>query len=119
MRLRGLAWLMAVPLLAGCVNVLAQRQAELSQWIGKPETMLVGAMGAPTRTYDTDGMKFLTYEDQRVEYVPGAPGFYGAGPFWYGGGGFPPEVVTSTCMTTFTIAKGIVQAFSLRGNACG
>jgi hypothetical protein len=118
MTVRPFRCLITLLLVAGCANGLAQRQAELSQWIGRPEAMLVGAMGAPARTYETGQMKFLTYEDRRVDYVPGSPYYYGPGPFW-SGGGFPPEVVTSTCDTTFTISGGIVRAFSLRGNACG
>ena len=103
---------------AGCANGLAQRQAELTQWVGKPETALVGIFGVPSRIYETGGMKFLTYDDQRVEFIPGSP-YYGPGPFWYGGGGFPPTVITLQCETTFTIADCVVRAFSLRGNACG
>jgi hypothetical protein len=111
-------WFIAfTALAAGCANQLAQRQAELAQWVGKPETNLVGIMGAPTRSYEAGGMKFLTYEDQRVEIVPGSP-YYGAGPFRYGGG-IPPNAITLVCETTFTIAGGVVRAFSLRGNACG
>jgi hypothetical protein len=104
--------------LAGCGNMLASRQAELSVWVGKPETELVGAMGAPSRIYETGGMKFLTYEERRVEIDPGMPSFIGPGPFWYGGG-FPPTATTLVCDTIFTIAGGVVRAYSLRGNACG
>ncbi|MDQ2762256.1 MAG: hypothetical protein M3Y22_01805 [Pseudomonadota bacterium] len=104
-------------LLACCSNRLAARQAELSRWVGQPETELVGIMGAPTRSYDSGGMKFLTYEESRVEIVPACP-YFGPGPFWYGGG-FPPTVTNLVCDTTFTVAGGIVRAFSLRGNACG
>lgn len=102
---------------AGCTNGFAQRQNELVKWIGRPETELAGAMGAPSRLYETGGMKFLTYEDRRTEIVPGSP-FYNGGPFGYGGG-FPPTATTLVCDTTFTIGGGVVRAFSLRGNACG
>ncbi len=110
-------------LLAGCTNGLAARQAELSQWIGKPEVALLAAMGAPNRSYQTSGMKFLTYDDRRVEIVPGSPAFgpgpyFAPDPFWYGSG-FPPTATTLVCDTTFTVAGGLVRAFSLRGNACG
>jgi hypothetical protein len=114
-------WLLAVTALAaGCANGLAERQAALGVWVGKPETELLGIMGAPTRSYDAGGMTFLTYEDRRLEIVPGAPYPYpyGLGPFGYGGG-FPPTAATLVCDTTFTVAGGIVRAFSLRGNACG
>jgi len=105
-------------LLAGCTDGLAVRQAQLAQWVGRPETDLVGMMGAPSRSYEAGGMKFLTWEDWRVEIVPGAP--YGFGPWPYGyGGGFPPTTQTLVCDTTFTIGGGVVRAFSLRGNACG
>lgn len=120
---RGL-WLVGLlGLAAGCTNHLALRQAELSAWVGQPEVDLVAAMGAPARTYETGGMKFLTYDDRRIEVIPGSPGFgpgpyFGADPYWYGGG-FPPTATTLVCDTTFTVAKGVVRAFSLRGNACG
>lgn len=103
---------------AGCTDRLVQRQSELAQWVGRPETELAGAMGAPSRTYEAGGMKFLTYEDRRIEIVPGSPSYYGAGPFGYGGG-FPPTATTLVCATTFSIGGGVVRAFSLRGNACG
>lgn len=104
--------------LTGCVSGLANRQAQLSMWVGKPEVELVGIMGAPSRTYETAGMKFLTYEERHVEIVPSTPYTFGPGPFWYGGG-FPPTATTLVCDTTFTIAAGVVRAYSLRGNACG
>ena len=115
-RLLGVIGLAVV--IAGCTNVLAQRQAELAQWVGRPETERVGAMGAPSRSYETGGMKFLTYEDRRTEIVPGSPYYYGPGPFGWGGG-VPPTATTLVCDTTFTIGGGVVRAFSLRGNACG
>lgn len=105
-------------LLAGCVDGVANRQAQLSMWVGKPETELVGIMGAPSRTYEAGGMKFLTYEERHVEIVPGTPYYFGPGQFW-NGGGFPPTATTLVCDTTFTIGAGVVRAYSLRGNACG
>jgi hypothetical protein len=110
--------LIAAGLLAGCVAGLATRQAELSQWVGRPETELLGAMGAPNRSYESGGMKFLTYEERRVEVVPGTPYYFGPGPFG-DGSPFPPTTTTLGCDTTFTVAAGVVRAFSLRGNACG
>ena len=114
-----LLWLLGLgALAAGCTDRLAVRQAELARWVGRPETDLVGIMGARSRTYETGGMKFLTYEDRRVDIVPGSPFYYRPGPFGYGGG-FPPTATTLVCDTTFTTGGGVVRAFSLRGNACG
>ncbi|HEX2943986.1 MAG TPA: hypothetical protein VHO91_23225 [Rhodopila sp.] len=110
-------WLLTALALTGCVNGLAQRQAELNQWVGKPEAALLAAMGAPNRAYETNGMKFLTFEERSMDIIPGGP-FFGPGPFGFDGG-FPPETVTYVCDTTFTIVDGTVRAYSLRGNGCG
>jgi hypothetical protein len=107
--------------LAGCVNQLAQRQAILNQLVGRPEPELVQQFGVPTRTYETDGVKYLAYNESRVDIVPSLPP-YGIGPWWdYGayGGGFPPQVVNLVCETTFAVAGGVVKSYTLRGNACG
>ncbi len=108
-------------LLAGCTNQLAARQAQLGRLVGHSEVDLVQAMGIPTRTFDTGGMRFLAYEDRRVEFVPGSPFPYLGGPYYSGfyGGGFPPEVINLTCDTTFTLEAGVVRSVALRGNACG
>jgi hypothetical protein len=105
-------------LLAACADTLAARQAYLSKFVGQPETAVVQAMGVPNRTIETGGIRFLAYDERRVDVVPGMPGY---GPWfngWYGGG-FPPQVVERKCETTFEIADGSVRAFTLRGNACG
>jgi hypothetical protein len=109
--------LVLLMLLAGCVNQLAARQAFLNQFIGQPESTLVQQMGVPTRSIETDGVKYLAYTESRTDVIPGAPG-YGWGWGWYGGG-IPPQVVTLTCETTFSVSGGVVQSYTLRGNACG
>jgi hypothetical protein len=43
--MRRLVHLFGAALLAGCSNGLAQLQAELATWVGKPETELVQLMG--------------------------------------------------------------------------
>jgi hypothetical protein len=111
-------WLFALAgLIAGCANGLARRQAELTRWIGRPETELLGLMGAPDRTYEADGMTFLTFKEQRIDVTPGMPYYTGPGPLAYGAG-LPPLATILVCDTTFTIIDGVVRAFSLRGNAC-
>jgi hypothetical protein len=119
--MRRLVLLAIACLAAGCANQLAERQAQLNRLIGRSETDLVQTMGIPTRTYETGGMKFLAYEDRRVEIVPGSPFFPVGGPFYPGfyGGGIPPEAINLTCDTTFTVSDGVVRSFALRGNACG
>ncbi|MCW3477429.1 hypothetical protein [Limobrevibacterium gyesilva] len=121
MRLLLAALIVASSLLAGCANMLAQRQAFLSQFIGRPEADLVRELGVPTRSFDTSGRRFLAYVDRRVELLPPPPMWGPWGPWGRFGyyGGFPAEVVELVCETTFEIADGTVRSFSLRGNACG
>ena len=113
-------------LLASCAYPNPQRVAFLNGLVGKSEVDLIRAMGVPTRTYDTAGIHFLAYSEHSIETIPGSPGFYGfygwggwGGP-WYGPGfgGFPPEVVSRQCETTFELKGGIVQHWTLKGNDC-
>jgi hypothetical protein len=110
--------LLLTGMLAGCVNQLAARQAWLSQFVGQPEAALVQQLGVPSRTYETGGVKYLAYEEHRVDIIPAFPSYSPFFTGWYGGG-FPPQVVDLRCETTFEIAGGTVKAFTLRGNACG
>jgi hypothetical protein len=125
MPMRGFCVFAVAALTAGCGNQLAARQAKLQLLVGHSETELIQSLGIPTRTYETGGMKFLAYEDRQVEVLPGSPFFYGPGPFpgFYNGGfyagGFPPTAFNLTCDTNFAITGGVVQSFTLRGNACG
>jgi hypothetical protein len=115
MRLAGL--MIAAGMLAGCTGELAERKAELAHWIGQREAQLVAAMGAPNRSYDSGGMKFLTYEDVYVQEGPAGPYYFGPGPA--APTGFAGLRYTTVCDTTFTIADGVVKGFSFRGNGCG
>jgi hypothetical protein len=110
--------LLLTGLLAGCVNQLAVREARLRQFIGQPETELLQQMGVPSRSYETGGVKYLAYDEQSIDVVPGFPTYNPFFTGWYGGG-FPPQVVELRCETTFEIADGTVRSFNLRGNACG
>lgn len=105
-------------LLGACV--LGPTRAQwLSQFVGADEPTLVQALGVPTRTYTTDEVKFLAYDQTRTEVVPPpvSPFGWGYGYGWYAP--FPASVVQFTCETTFEIVAGRVRSFSLRGNACG
>lgn len=118
--------LLLVLALAACGNYGAERRAYLSSLIGAPEPELVRQLGVPSRSYETEGRKFVAYDERRVDLIPAGPFFggfgYGYGGFGggYGGfGGFPPQIVERGCETTFEIGAGRVQSWALRGNACG
>ena len=115
--------LLSAGLLAGCVNQLAVRQSELARWVGQPEGQLIDFMGVPDKSYETGGVKYLAYAENRVEVIPSTQSYPFGPPFgapygWYGGG-FPAQAINLSCETTFAIAGGVVRSFSLRGNACG
>ena len=116
--MRRVLMLLLAGLVAGCGNQLAAREAYLKQFIGQPDSAVVQSMGVPTRSYETEGVKYLAYDERHVDIVPGTPTY---GPWFYGGygGGFPPQVVEWKCETTFQVVDGKVTTFTLRGNACG
>ncbi len=105
-------------LAAGCTNQLAARQAYLSRFVGQPEVALVQPVGVPTRSYETGGLKYLAYDEHRVDIIPAFPTYSPFFTGWYGGG-FPPQVIDLQCETTFEVGAGTVRSFTLRGNACG
>lgn len=110
-------------LVAGCVNQLAQREARLNLFIGQPESMLVQALGVPDKSIETGGVKYLAYNERRLDVIPGSPSYFpGMWPYgWYGpyGPSIPPQVINLECETTFAVTGGIVRSYTLRGNACG
>lgn len=116
--MRCAALLPLVALLGACTNQLAQRQAYLNQFVGQPEAALVQAMGVPSRSFETGGVTYLAYSEQRTSFLPGAPSY---APFYFGGygGAFPPQIVQLDCETTFQIVDGKITTYTLRGNACG
>ena len=114
------AALVLLLLLGGCVNHLAQREAFLNQFIGKPEALLVQQFGVPNRSFETGGVRYLAYTESRVDIVPAFPPAAFGPPFWgWYGGGFPPEAVNLVCETTFAVSGGTIRSYTLRGNACG
>ena len=104
--MRRVAFLVLAALLAGCTDQLAARQAYFGQFVGQPDSVLVQQMGVPTRTYETSGVKYLAYDEHRIDVLPGPPAF--GPPFyrWYGGG-FPAQVIDLRCETTFEVAGGM------------
>lgn len=115
--MRRLVVLLLIGLLSACTDMLAARQAQLNQLVGRPEIDVIQAMGVPTRTFETGGVRFLSYQQSQTQVMPASPWYwYGPMPGFYGG--FPPQVVTWSCDTTFSIANGVVTGFTLRGNGC-
>ncbi len=113
--------LMMILLLTGCASfgdARAEREAQLTGFIGQSEADLVRTLGVPSRQFEADGHRFLAYVDRRVELVPGSmlwrPYRYG---FGYGPV-FPPQAIEQSCETTFEVVGGKVTSFALRGRGC-
>jgi hypothetical protein len=102
--------------LAACTPPGEARRAWLTQFVGRPESELIAALGVPDRNYEAEGMKFLAFTEGHIDIVPPWPAF---GPPWYGlSPGFPARVVQWSCETTVAVRDGVVLSFSFRGNAC-
>jgi hypothetical protein len=99
---------------AACVDDQAARLAALNHLVGQSELALLQTMGVPTRSYDADGVKYLAYDERRIDVIPGTPGVG----VWRAGA-MPPQPIERWCETTFQVAQGVVRSFTLRGNACG
>lgn len=110
--------ILALPLLlAACAQgpTLAQR---LSTFIGQGEGELVSNLGVPVRTYETEGRRFLQFEQQSTVLVPGDPwgyGYYGFRRPWM----TPSTYAVVRCDITFALRAGRVESFTARGEGCG
>jgi hypothetical protein len=112
--------LLAVLALAACADpaAVARHQARLNALIGASETDLVRQIGVPSRSFDSDGHRFLAYSTSQVDIWPASP-LIGFGRYGYGyGGGFPPQVVQWRCDTTFELVDEHVVTWKQRGNNC-
>ena len=125
MRLPFLVSALAVVLGLSACSGRADRSAYLNTLIGQQETELLRQLGVPTRTFDTGGHRFLAYEEQHSSEIfgggfgGGLGSFYGRGFAGFGFAGYPVEVVTYRCETTFEIENQRVTSWALRGNDCG
>ena len=106
----------ALALLAACERGPTLDQ-QLGTFIGRSEGDLVAALGVPTRTFETDGRRFLQFESRRTVFVPQPAPFYG--PFGARGWAQPLDTpVAVGCDITFEMRDGRALGFSYRGNGC-
>jgi hypothetical protein len=106
--------------LSGCVaGGPSEREIMLGQLIGRPESQAVRQLGVPSRSFETDGKRFLAYTEDRLDVMPGMVGFARFGrPYSRVYGAFGHEIVQRSCETTLEIADGKVAGFTLRGTDC-
>ncbi|WP_149539820.1 hypothetical protein [Siccirubricoccus phaeus] len=114
--------LLLLPLLAGCARE-PPLEARLAPLVGQPESALLASQGVPTRSYESEGKKYLQYEWRRTQLWPSDPYYY---PYWGGRYGrfgplLPPAgpmLVTRGCDVIFTLQGGKVESFGVRGDDC-
>ncbi|MEX0760021.1 MAG: hypothetical protein WD100_10615 [Tistlia sp.] len=117
------AWaLIALVLLAACATE-AKYQTMLESWVGVEERQLVQAWGPPDSVYEGEDARYLTWNVQYQNYLPGSPPHYrsrvvGNRVYTVPYGGMPGHLVTSRCKTTFALVEGRVTGWRAEGNAC-
>ena len=103
--------------LAGCATGISRQQV-LQSLVGRPESDALRTLGAPNRTIQANGNRFLAYDERYVDYVPALPAYGPFGPFGFGYVGAPSLPVVRACETTLEVTAGRVASWTLRGNAC-
>jgi hypothetical protein len=104
--------------LAGCATA-PPLQDRLQTYVGLSETALVSSLGVPSGVYESGGIKFLQFSQQRTQVVPGDP-WWGPRPWGRWGPAFPPppSYVVLVCDVTFSLRGGVVEGYSFRGDGC-
>src|SRR5271154_868364 len=100
---------LSVLMLCGCATeVTFRRRAALDYFVGKDRSVVLDRLGQPTGISEQNGSELLAYDTHASQWNPGQPGVRN-------GEGFPlgPWVDDSHCVTTFRLAGGRVDAWSL------
>lgn len=107
---------------AGCVTTAEKYGDFLDSWVGVGELELVRKWGAPDKSYEVKGVKFLTFVSSHEVIVPGDTSshtsFVIGGVTFTDGDGAPDRVINYGCETTFEIYKGKVVDWRFAGNDC-
>ena len=109
-------------LVASCATTEAYEKI-LNSWIGAEEIRLVRGWGPPLQTYETGGVRFLSYTSRRNVYISGTAPTYsttviGNTAYTTAAGGSPGYVSTRTCVTVFEVVNGRIARWSHKGNDC-
>ncbi|WP_297366795.1 hypothetical protein [Acidocella sp.] len=111
---------------AGCARGPGYR-AQMTAFVGAPETRLVQDLGVPDKQISLNGYEYLAYVRARGQLVPGGGmAFYQpwGGPYWGGYGGpvlvepMPQDMMVWRCEATFAVQNGKVLGVTFRGDDC-
>tara|TARA_Y100001970_G_C13778132_1_gene623963 strand:+ start:137 stop:526 length:390 start_codon:yes stop_codon:yes gene_type:complete len=111
--------LLIVFALNGCVT-RQEHEDVLSSWYGSTEEQLVASWGVPSSFYETDGKRYLTYNNSNQAMVGGTPAsttydYFGNA---YTSGGTAPYLITLTCNITMVVENGVINEWQYEGNNC-
>lgn len=98
----------------GCTAELTFRKREaLDYFVGKDRAALLAQLGQPTTIGQRNGNEYIAYDVHFKHWYPGEPGVRNAE-------GIPisPWVAQDSCVTTFRLAGGVVNAWSVDGSGC-
>jgi hypothetical protein len=110
--------LLFLPLLLGACAVGPSLQQRLSAYIGRSEGDLVADLGVPVRSYETEGRRFLQFEQQSTVAVS-QPDPFMYGRYRYRPWMAPPAYAQIRCDMTFALRDHRVESFTLNGQGCG
>lgn len=115
MRLKMAAVMLPLALAACAVGpTLDQR---LSAYIGRSEGDLVAGLGVPLRSYETEGRRFLQFE-QRSTIAVSQPDPFFWGPRYSVWNVPPASFAEVSCQITFALRDQRVESFTLNGQGC-
>jgi hypothetical protein len=115
MRLNMAAVMLSLALVACAVGpTLDQR---LSAYIGRSEGDLVAGLGVPLRSYETEGRRFLQFE-QRSTIAVSQPDPFFWGPRYSMWNVPPASFAEVSCQITFALREQRVESFTLNGQGC-
>ena len=109
--------------LSGCLPTTEGYSQMVNSWVGAPESALLAQVGPPNRSYESGGLKYLTYEASSVAYMPPVAPTYqttviGNMAYTNAYGGSPGYAIPLSCQTTFLVQKQIIRSVSFKGNDC-
>jgi hypothetical protein len=119
---RLLAIFIAIVGISGCATT-ANYDKLMKTTIGKSEKDLVAALGIPQGSYESEGVRYLTYSRTESGVIPGTPArantvVIGGVPYTNMVGGTPAIGYTNACTTIFKIENKVVVSYEFKGNAC-
>jgi hypothetical protein len=110
--------LLLLPLTLAACAVGPTLEQRLATFVGRSEGDLVAELGVPVRSYETEGRRFLQFEQQSTIAISQPdPFFYG--PSWrYRPWLASPTYAQVRCDITFALRAQRVESFTLNGQGC-